>query len=86
MLVIVGHAVFELKGLKLKRDKADDALTKVLVLIAHGIRGNELFGEDCEFYRSLGFVPKSERRTGMVARKKVVKTAPAVQPAAADVA
>ena len=86
MLVIVGHAVFELKGLKLKRDKADDTQTHVFILIAHAIRGSQLYGEDCEFYRSLGFVPKSERRTGMVARKKVVKTAPAVQPAAADVA
>jgi hypothetical protein len=66
----------KLKGLKLKRDKADEALTKLLVLIAHGIRGNELFGEDCEFYRSLGFVPKSERKTGMSRRNKKVAPPP----------
>ena len=69
----------KLKGLKLKRDKADDALSKVFVLIAHGIRGNEAYGEDCQFYRSLGFVPKSERKTGTIRKKKEEKptTAPA---------
>ncbi len=63
----------KLKGLKLKRDKADEALTKILVLIAHAIRGNEAYGEDCELYRSLGFVPKSERNTGRKKGQKAVK-------------
>lgn len=72
----------KLKGLKLKRDKADDALTKLLVLTAHSIRGNELYGEDCQFYRSLGFVPKSERKTGTVRRRKPEK--PAAPPAESD--
>jgi hypothetical protein len=63
--------------LKLKRDKADDVQTKVFVLIAHAIRGSQLYGEDCEFYRSLGFVPKSERKTGTVRKKKAEKPVPA---------
>ena len=63
----------KLKGLKLKRDKADEALKKKLVLIAHAIRGNEAYGEDCELYRSLGFVPKSERKTGTIKGKKAGK-------------
>jgi hypothetical protein len=72
----------KLKGLKLKRDKADDALSKVFILIAHGIRGNAAYGEDCQFYRSLGFVPKSERKTGTIRKKKEEK--PASAPADPD--
>ena len=51
-------------GLILKRDKADDSLNEDLILIAHAIRADKDYGEDCPLYRSLGFVPKSERKTG----------------------
>lgn len=34
-----------------------------------------MYGEDCEFYRSLGFVPKSERKTGTARRNKAEKPA-----------
>ena len=61
------------KGLILKRDKADIALNEELILIAHAIRADQDFGEDCPLYRSLGFVPKSERKTG---RPKIAPTAP----------
>lgn len=69
----------KVKGLKLKRDKADEIQTGVFVQLAHAIRGHELYGEDCEFYRSLGFIPKSERKTGAGGRKKASPdaTAPA---------
>jgi hypothetical protein len=55
----------KLKGLKLQRDQTDKALKDDLILIAHSIRGNKAYGEDCPFYRSLGFVPKSERKSGL---------------------
>ena len=54
----------KVNGLILKRDKADDTLNEDLLLIAHAIRADKDFGEDCPFYRSLGFVPKSERKKG----------------------
>jgi hypothetical protein len=54
----------KLRGLLLDRKKADELLNQNLILIAHAIRGNESFGEDCALYRSLGFVPKSERKRG----------------------
>ena len=76
----------KLRGLLLDRDKADEILNQDLILIAHAIRGNELFGEDCGLYCSLGFVPKSERRTGTRARKKPEPTAPAAPPPNTDVA
>ena len=54
----------KLRGLLLDRKKADELLNQDLILIAHAIRGNESFGENCALYRSLGFVPKSERKRG----------------------
>lgn len=52
----------KVSGLILKRDKADDTHNEDLVLIAHAIRADKGFGEDSPLYRSLGFVPKSERK------------------------
>jgi hypothetical protein len=60
----LGDARTKVRGLILKRDKADDTLNEDLILIAHAIRADKDFGEDCPLYRSLGFVPKSERKTG----------------------
>jgi hypothetical protein len=74
----------KLAGLKLKRDKAEEKLNETLVLISNSIRGTPAYGQDCELYRSLGFIPKSERKTGTVKGKKVVKTA--TPPPAADAA
>jgi hypothetical protein len=58
----LGDARTKVSGLILKRDKADDSLNEDLILIAHAIRADKDFGEDCPLYRSLGFVPKSERK------------------------
>ena len=66
----MGAAKTKLAGLKLKRDKADEVLNEKLVLITNAIRGTPEYGQDCELYRSLGFIPKSERKTGTVARTK----------------
>ncbi|MEP2776432.1 MAG: hypothetical protein ABJQ29_17020 [Luteolibacter sp.] len=70
----LGDARTKVSGLILKRDKADEALNEELIQIAHAIRADQDFGEDCPFYRSLGFVPKSERKTG---RRKSDSPAPA---------
>ena len=55
----------KLDGAKLARDKAVQELNEKMLLIAHGIRGTPQYGEDCPLYRALGFVPKSERKTGL---------------------
>jgi hypothetical protein len=60
----LGDARTKAAGLILKRDPADAVLNDDLLLIAHAIRADKDFGEDCPLYRSLGFVPKSERKTG----------------------
>jgi hypothetical protein len=60
----LGDARTKVSGLLLKREKADDTLNEDLLLIAHAIRADKDLGEDCQLYRSLGFVPKSERKSG----------------------
>jgi hypothetical protein len=60
----LGDARTKVSGLLLKREKADDTLNEDLLLIAHAIRADKDLGEDCPLYRSLGFVPKSERKSG----------------------
>jgi hypothetical protein len=66
----------KLRGLLLDRQKADKLLNEDMILIAHAIRGNELFGEDCALYRSLGFVPKSERKRGQGRKSGAAGTPP----------
>ncbi len=69
----LGDARTKVSGLILKRDQADVTLNEDFLLIAHAIRADKDFGEDCPFYRSLGFVPKSERKNG---RRKPDSAAP----------
>lgn len=69
----LGDARTKVSGLILEREKADDTLNDDLILIAHAIRADQDFGEDCPLYRSLGFVPKSERRPG---RRRPASPAP----------
>lgn len=52
----------QLAAIILERQQADDRLWNQLILLAHGVRANPSYGEDCPFYRSLGFIPKSERK------------------------
>lgn len=51
-----------LAGLKLERAKTDDAYMQMLVAVANGVRADQAFGPDSPLYRSLGFVPRSERK------------------------
>ena len=52
----------KVSGLILQRDQADVAHNEDLLLIAHAIRADKAFGEDSPLYRSLGYIPKSERK------------------------
>ena len=52
----------QLSGLKIERDLADEELGELFVTVANAIRGDRAFGLDSALYRSLGFVPKSERK------------------------
>ena len=52
----------QLGGMKLERDKADEAHSEMLTAVANGIRAAPGHGPDSPLYRSLGFIPKSERK------------------------
>jgi hypothetical protein len=47
------------------RDEADAAARETLRLIANAVRGDPAFGEDSRLYRAMGFVPLSERQSGL---------------------
>lgn len=70
----------KVSGLIMDRDKSDEEMNRNLLLIAHAIRANPAYGEDCAFYRSLGYIPKSERKTGR--RRADAPTGPATENAA----
>lgn len=52
----------QLGGMKLERDKTDETHSEMLTAIANGIRADPTHGPDSPLYRSLGFIPKSERK------------------------
>jgi hypothetical protein len=47
------------------RDEADAAARETMRLIANAVRGDPSFGEDSALYRAMGFVPLSERQSGL---------------------
>ena len=48
------------------RDQEEDVLKDLLILIAHGVRSAPAHGEDSPLCRAMGFVPKSERASGLI--------------------
>jgi hypothetical protein len=52
------------------RDDEEKALNRLLILVAHGVRSDPAYGEDSALYRSMGFIPKSERNSGLTRRNK----------------
>lgn len=62
-----------LRSLRFERDQADRKLAKKLMKVAAGVRADPEHGEDCAFYRALGFVPLSENRSGRPRKKKAAK-------------
>ena len=76
----------QLKGIKIERDQADEALSEVLVSVANSIRGNPDFGLNSPLYRSLGFVPKDERKRPQRKPKNEAGTPPDESAEEADAA
>jgi hypothetical protein len=68
----------QLNGMKLERDKADESHSEMLTAIANGIRADPAHGPDSPLYRSLGFIPKSERKRP---RSRISDTAPPAEDA-----
>jgi hypothetical protein len=74
----------QLKGLMIERDLADEAQAALFVSVSNSIRGNPEFGLNSPLYRSLGFVPKMERKRPKRADKKETAAPPVDSTAGAD--
>lgn len=74
----------QLKGIKIERDQADEVQAALFVSVSNSIRGNPDFGLNSPLYRSLGFVPKDERKRPKRADKKDAAASPVVSFAGAD--
>ncbi len=57
------------RGLLLKRDTDDEAALAKRELIVNGVIGDPDFGPDSALYDSLGFVRKSDRKSGLTRKK-----------------
>lgn len=67
---------------QMKRDQLDVTTRKVLSLVVNGVRGNPGFGEDSQLYKALGYVPKSERKSGLTRKEgEAVEVSPAEEAA-----
>ncbi|MDQ3580612.1 MAG: hypothetical protein M3495_02840 [Pseudomonadota bacterium] len=63
----------QLEAAIMKRQERDVASMDVCTKVVNAVRGNVEYGEDSAFYKALGYVPKSERKSGLrrtVALKK----------------
>ncbi len=59
------------KGLIVKRDNNDAEALAKRELIVNGVIGDPNFGPDSALYEALGFIRKSERKSGLTRRKVV---------------
>lgn len=68
-------ARIKLSGLKLNRDQAVRDVIDKTMDVAAAVRGDLDYGTDCALYRALGYVPKSERKSGLTRKEEPAKPA-----------
>ena len=61
-----------LDRLRMARDHGERALSEQLTLIGYGVCGHQDFGDDCALYRAMGYVPRSENRSGRPRKPKTL--------------
>ena len=69
LLVIMDALKLDYRGKIAARQTMGTELGDIRLRIVNCIRGHENFGGDSEFYRFLGFVTKSERKSGLTRKK-----------------
>jgi hypothetical protein len=65
LLAVMDALRLDYRGKIAARQTMGTELGDIRLRIVNCIRGHELFGEDSEFYRFLGFKTKSERKNGL---------------------
>lgn len=63
----------QVEGRKTERTKADVGARQLLDLVVNSVRGTPQHGPDSSLYRALGYIRKSERRSGLT-RKGLEKS------------
>jgi hypothetical protein len=62
-----------LVALRMQRDQADQAGMVLMDHVANSVRGTPGFGNDSSLYSGLGYVPQSQRKTGLVRKFKKLR-------------
>jgi hypothetical protein len=70
----------QLKLARQNRKNADVVSTEVCIAVVNGVRSNPNFGENSALYKAMGYVPKNERKSGLV--RPSTNQAPALKAAA----
>lgn len=59
-----------------RREDADKASNTTNQLVVNGVKGDPAYGEDCDLYEAMGYVRKSERKSGLSRGKKPAPATP----------
>ena len=62
----------DLSAAQKTRDDEEKVLNGLLIQVIYGVRSDPAHGDDSALYRSMGFIPKSERKSGLTRRSKAV--------------
>jgi hypothetical protein len=62
------------------RNNADDTSNDVCLAVVNGVRSHPDYGENSALYKAMGYVPKNERKSGLVRPSDAAR--PAIQVAA----
>lgn len=57
-----------------QRDDADKESRRLMQLVVNGVKGDPSVGEDSGLYEAMGYVRKSERKSGLTNKGKKPKT------------
>ena len=81
--LLMEAAKAQIAGLMMDRDRAHAAMNRKMVMVAKAVRGHFAFGEDSKMYRAMGYVPLSERQSGLTQKvKNTIATTPPTASAA----
>lgn len=66
----IGELLALLAAKRQERDLADEEALKLVNMVLNSIKADLRFGDNSGLYRSLGYVTKSDRKTGLVRKKR----------------
>lgn len=63
----------QLEGRKVDRAVADEAASLKMEMVVNSVKGTEGYGPDSALYRAMGYVRKSERRSGLTRKSLMLE-------------